>query len=92
MDVFVATNFEKKTLTKSWSTSDDVGDLLPQLVSHEADDGEYDEPGKYGGGAVGEGNQDGIAVTVVAELVVGGQCDQPTKRGSQGVENLRCSI
>ena len=34
------------------------------------------------GGAVAEGNKDGVAVAVVVELVVRGQRDKAAKRGS----------
>ena len=49
------------------------------LVSHEAHDGEDDEASKDAGGAVGEGDEDGVPVTVVLELVVAGQRDQASK-------------
>ena len=44
-------------------------------MSHEAHDGEDDEAGEDAGGAVGEGDEDGVPVTVVGELVVAGQRD-----------------
>jgi len=61
-------------------------------VSHEAHDGEDDEAGEDAGGAVGEGDEDGVPVAVVGELVVAGQRDQPPEAGAQGVENLGSSV
>ena len=61
-------------------------------MSHEAHDGEDDEPGEDAGGAVGEGDEDGVPVAVVGELVVAGQRDQPPEAGAQGVENLGSSV
>ena len=58
------------------------------LVSHEADDGEDDEAGEDAGGTVGEGNEDGVPVAVVGELVVAGQRDQTPEAGAQRVEDL----
>ena len=37
---------KEQKLTKSWSTSDDVGHLLSQLIGHEADDGKYYKTGE----------------------------------------------
>ena len=61
-------------------------------MSHEAHDGEDDEAGEDAGGAVGEGDEDGVPVAVVGELVVAGQRDQPPEAGAQGVENLGSSV
>ena len=58
------------------------------LFGPEAHDGEDDEPGKHTGGAVGDGNQDGVPMAVVVELVVGGQSNQSSKCRAQGVEDL----
>ena len=68
---------------------DHIGDREVGLVSHEAHDGEDDEAGEDAGGAVGEGDEDGVPVTVVGELVVASQGDQAAEAGAQGVEDLR---
>lgn len=61
-------------------------------MRHEAHDGEDDEDGEDAGGAVGEGDEDGVPVAVVGELVVTGQSDQTTEAGAKRVENLGSSI
>ena len=58
------------------------------LLGHEAHDGEDDEPSENTGGAIGDGNQDGVSVAVIVELVVGGQSDQSSKCRAQRVEDL----
>ena len=71
---------------------DHISDREVSLVRHEAHDGEDDEAGEDAGGAVGEGDEDGVPVAVVGELVVAGQGDQATEAGAQGVEDLRGSV
>ena len=61
-------------------------------MSHEAHDGEDDEASEDAGGAVGEGDEDGVPVAVVGELVVAGEGDQTSETGSKRVENLGGSI
>ena len=61
-------------------------------MSHEANDGEDDEAGEDAGGAVGEGDEDGVPVAVVGELVVAGEGDQASEAGSKRVENLGGSV
>ena len=61
-------------------------------MGHKADDGEDDEAGEDAGGAVGEGDEDGIPVAVVGELVVAGESDQTSETGSKRVENLGGSV
>ena len=61
-------------------------------MRHEAHDGEDDEDGEDAGGAVGEGDEDGVPVAVVGELDVTGQRDQTTEAGAKRVEYLASSI
>ncbi len=69
-----------------------VGNREVSLVGHEANDGEDDETGEDAGGAVGEGDEDGVPVAVVGELVVAGEGDQASEAGSKRVENLGGSV
>ena len=61
-------------------------------MSHEAHDGEDDEASEDAGGAVGEGDEDGVPVAVVGELVVAGEGDQTSEAGAKRVENLGGSV
>ena len=61
-------------------------------MSHEANDGEDDEASEDAGGAVGEGDEDGVSVTVVSELIVACQSDQTTETGAQRIENLGSGV
>ena len=61
-------------------------------MGHKADDGEDDEAGEDAGGAVGEGDEDGVPMAVVGELVVARESDQTSEAGSKRVENLCRSI
>ena len=66
----------------------DGSDLDTLLVCHESQDGEDDEACEDGGGAVEHGHNDGVAVTVVGELIETGHGNQPTRTRAQGVEDL----
>ena len=65
-----------------------IFDVLPEWLCHEAEDGEDDESGEDGSQRVGEGEEDGVALAVVVELVVARHRDQPAVRGPQRKENL----
>ena len=68
---------------------DNVLDVSASLVGHEAEDGEDDEAGVDAGAAVEEGDEEGIAVAVVGELVEAGHGDQPSRARAQRVKDLR---
>lgn len=57
----------------------------------EAVDGESDDAGEYGGGAVDEGHDDGVSLTVVAGLVVAGEGNEAAEAKAQREEDLRGS-
>ena len=61
-------------------------------MSHEAYDGEDDKASEDAGGAVGEGDEDGVPVAVVGELIVACQSDQTPETGAQRIENLGGSV
>ena len=61
---------------------------LVQLVCHEPDEGEHDEPRVERGRAVCAGDDDGVAEHVVVELVVGGEGDEAAPAGTQREEDL----
>ncbi len=65
-----------------------IFDVLPEWLCHEAEDWEDDEPGEDGSQRVGEGEEDGVALAVVVELVVARHRDQPAISGPQWKENL----
>ena len=69
-----------------------IGNREVCLVSHKANDGEDDEASEDAGGTVGEGDEDGVPVAVVGELIVAGQSDQTTETGAQRIENLGGSV
>ena len=75
--------------TKSLTMLGHLRDGHALLVGHEAEDGEDDEAGVDAGAAVEEGDDEGVAVTVVGELVEAGHGDQPSRAGAQRVEDLR---
>ena len=74
------------------ATGNDISNLHTSLLGHESDNRKYDKSCKDGGAAVGQGNEDGIPVAVVGELVVTGEGDEPTKRGAKRVEDLSGGI
>ena len=49
----------------------------------ETEGGEDDDAAKDGGGAVADGDDDGVAVAVAVELRVGGHCQQAAARGAE---------
>lgn len=55
----------------------------------EAVDGEGHDAGKYGRGAVDEGDDDGVALAVVAWLIVAGKGDEAAEAQAQREEDLR---
>lgn len=57
----------------------------------EAVDGEGDDAGEDGGGAVDERDDDGVPLAVVARLVVAGEGDEAAKAQPQREEDLRGS-
>ena len=61
-------------------------------MGHEANDGEDDEASEDAGGAVGEGDKDGVSVAVVSELIVACQSDQTPETGAKRIENLGGSV
>ena len=50
-----------------------IRDILTSLLSHESDDGKYDEAGECAGCEVDEGDKESICVHGVVKLVV--RCD-----------------
>ena len=59
-----------------------------QLVSHVANNPEYDEAGEHAGDAVAYGDDDGVPEHVVVEVVVAGQGDHHAPRDPNREENL----
>ena len=53
------------------------------VVRDETEGGEDDDAAKDGGGAVADGDDDGVAVAVAVELRVGGHGQQAAARGAE---------
>ena len=76
---------------KTPTLGDDILHGTARLVGHEANDGEDDTAGEDAGGAVEDGQDAGILVAVVVELVVARHRDEGAPRGPHREEDLhRC--
>ena len=63
----------------------------PFVVRDESECGEDDDAAEDGGGAVGEGDDDGVAVAVPVELGVGGHGQQAAARRAQAEDHCKKS-
>ena len=61
-------------------------------MGHEADDGEDNTAGEDAGGAVEDGQDAGILVAVVVELVVARHGDEGAPCGPHREEDLHCCL
>ena len=71
---------------------DDIFNLHPEFMGHEADDTKDDKSSKYTGATIPEGDHDGVPVDVVVELVVAGEGDHDPPGDPEGEEDLGAGI